>query len=175
MDAASLSEMSGTDCDGLSRMKHINVKHFFNSHHSGQTSDGDQRRQANLDLISIPVLNGVNKPHISSWKTHVSDNPWSSSNIHGLISSFSVVNESNTPLIIEQSASVNPFPQLNSHISKIPLATKASKLWANFGKPKDHPVAEEVFSSSASSGKKSPSETKRKRVRGKNRWQPLKL
>ncbi len=171
----SLSEMSGTDCDGPNRMKRINTEHFFNSHHSVRTSDGDQRRQANLDLISFPVLNGANKPHISSWKTHVSDNPWSPSNIHGLISSFSVVNESNTPPITEQSAQVNPFPQLNSLISKIPLATEAGKSWADFGKPKDHPVAEKVFSSSASSGKKSPSETKRKKVRGKNQWQPLKL
>jgi len=100
----SLSEMSGTDCDGPNRMKRINTEHFFNSHHSVRTSDGDQRRQANLDLISFSVLNGANKPHISSWKTHVSDNPWLSSNIHGLIPSFSVVNESSTPPITEQSA-----------------------------------------------------------------------
>ena len=171
----SLSEMSGTDCDGPNRMIHVNTEHFFNSHHSVRTSDGDQGRQANLDLISFPIFNGANKPHISSWKTHVSDNPWSPSNIHSLISSFSVVNEPDTPPITEQSAQVNPFPQLNGHISKVPLTTKAGKLWADSGKPKYHPVAEEVFSSSASSERKSPSETKRKKVRGRNWWQPLKL
>lgn len=170
----SLSERSGTDCNGPNRMKHINTKHFLNSHLSVRTSDRDQRQQVNLDLIAFPVLNGANQPHISSLKTHVSDNPWSPSNIHSLISSFLVVNEPDTPPITEQSAQVSPFPQLNSHIAKVHFATEAGKLWADFGKPKGHPVAEEVFSSSVSS-EKSPSETKRKKVRGKNPWQPLKL
>ena len=170
----SLSEMSETNCDELNRMKHINIEHFFNNHHSVRTSDEDQKRQANLDLNSFSVFNDVNKSHISSLKTHVSDNSWSFSNIHSLILSFSVVNELDTSSIIEQSAQVNFFSQLNDHIFKVPLATKASKLWADFEKSKGHLVTEEVFSSSAND-EKSSSETKRKKVRDKNRWQSLKL
>ena len=106
---------------------------------------------------------------------HVSNGPWSPSNINSLIAGFSVVNEPNTPPIAERSAQVDPFPQFSSHIPKNPFETAAGKLWADFGKPKCHPVAGEVFSNSADSEKKSLPELKSTRVRGKIRWQPLKF
>ena len=171
----SLSEMSRTKCDGPSRMKHINTEPFFNRHHRLRISGGHQRQQVNLDLSSFPVPDGANQPHISSLKTHVSDSPWSPSNIDSFISGFSVVKEPDTPPITEQSAQVNPFPQLNSRIFKNPLETEAGKLWADFGKQKGHSVAEEVFSSSASREKNSLPGTKRTKMRGKNLWQPLKF
>ena len=166
------SETSGTEHDGPNLMKYTNTERLFNNYDSGRTSDGDQRQPENLDLSSFPVLDNTHQPHISSSKTHVSDGPWSPAKIDSLIASF---DESDTPPIIEQSAQVNRFPHLNSHISKIPLETEAGKLWADFGKPKGHPVAEEMFFSSANSEKNSVSETKHTKMRGKNRWQPLKI
>lgn len=168
----SLSEMSGTERDGPRLMNLVNTERFFKSDHSVRISDGDQGQPDNLDPSSFPFLNGANQPHISTLRMHVSDGPWSPSNLDSLIAGFSGVNKPDTPPTAERSAQVNPFPQLNSHISKNPLETEASKLWADFGKPKGPPMAEQVFSSSTSSERLLP-ETKRTKVRGKNRWQPL--
>ena len=168
----SLSEMSGTEHNGPRLMDLVNTERFFNSDHSVRASDGDQGQPDNLDLSSFPFLNAANQPHISSLRTHVSGGPWSPSNLDSLIAGFSVVNKPDTLPTAERSAQVNSFPQLNSHISKNPLETEASKLWADFGKPKDPLMAEQVFSSSTSSEKSLP-ETERTKVRGKNRWQPL--
>lgn len=158
--------------DGPSLMNQINTERLFNSYHSVRTSDGDQGQRNNLGPSSFPTLDSAYQPHISSLRTHVSDGPWSPSNIDSLIAGLSVVNEPDTLPTAERSAQVDPFPQLNSHISRNPLETEAGKLWADFGKPKGHSIAEEVFPSSASSEKNSLPEIKRTKVRGKNRWQP---
>jgi len=170
----SLSEMSATERDGPSLMNLINTERFPNSDHNPRTSDGDQGQPDNLDFSSFPFLHCTNQPHISSLRTPVSDGPWSPSNLDSLIAGFSVVNKPHTPPTVERNAKVNPFPQLNSHISKNPLEIEGSKLWADFGKPKSHPMAEQVFSNLTSSEKSLP-ETKRTKVRGKNRWLPLQL
>lgn len=171
----SLSEMSETEHDRPSLMNYINTERFFNSYHSLRVSAGDQEQPDNLDLSSFPVLENANQPHISSLRTHVSDGLWSSAKTDSLIAGFSVVNEPDTSPNAERSAQANPFPLLNNYSSKNPLETEAGKLWADFGKPKGHPVAEEVFPSSASSEKNSLPEIKRTKIRGKNRWQPLKF
>lgn len=170
----SLSEMSGTEPDGPSLKSLVNTERFFNSDHSMRTSDGDQGEPENLDLSSFPFLNLANQPYMSSLRTHVSDGPWSPSNLDSLIAGFSVVNKPDTPVNAERSTDVNPFPQLNSHISKDSLETEASKMWAGFGKPKGHLMAKQVFSSSTSREKSLP-DTKHTKVRGKNRWQSLQL
>lgn len=169
---SSLSEMSGTERDGPRLMNLIKTERFFNSGHCVRTSDGDQGQPDNLDLNSFPFLNGADQPHISSLRTHISDGLWSPSNLDSHIAGFSVANKPGIPPTAERSAQVNPFPQLNRHISKNPLETEASKLWADFGNAKGPPMAEQVFSNSTSSEKLLP-ETKRTKVRGKNRWQSL--
>ena len=168
---SSLSEMSGKDRDGPNLMGHINIERFFKSSCGARTSV----QPDNLDLSFFPLLNSVDQPQISGPWTHVSEGPWSPSNIDSLIAGFSVVDEPDAPPIAERSAQVDPFPQLNSYICKNPFETEAGKLWADFGKPKVTPSAGEVFSNSASSEKNSPPEIRSTRVRGKNRWQPLKF
>jgi len=172
---SSLSEMSGEERDGPNLTDHINIERFFKSYRGARTSGEHKAQPDNPDLSFFPVLNSDNRPQISSLRTHVSDGPWSPSSIDSLIAGLSVVNEPDAPPIAERSAQVNPFPQLNSHISKNPFETEAGKLWADFGKPKGHPVAKEVSSSSASGEKNSLPEIKSTKVRGKNRWQPLKF
>ena len=168
---SSLSEMSGGERDGPSPRDHINIERFVKSSRGARTSV----QPDNLDLSFFPLLNSVNQPQLSRSRAHVSDGPWSPSNIDSLIAGFSVDDEPDAPPIAERSAYVDPFPQLNGHISKNPLETEAGKLWADFGKPKSHHVAAEVFSNSAGSEKNSLLEIKSTRVRGKNRWQPLKF
>lgn len=169
----SLSEKSRTECDGLNLTRYINTESFFNSFQSVRKSDRDQRQPDNLNLSSFPVLDKANQPHISSLKPHLSDGPWSPANIHSLIACFSVLNEPDTLPITEGSAQVNPFPQLNSHVSKNPLETEAGKLWADLRKPKGHPVAEDAISRSASSEKNPLPGKKGTKKHGKSRWQPL--
>ncbi len=171
----SLSEMNGTERDGPIPVDHDNTERFFNSYRSVGTPDGDQGQPDSLDLNSFPILKSANHTHLSSLRTHVSDDPWSLSTIDSLIKGFSIGNEPDTPPVTERSAQVNPFPQLNTFISKNPLETEAGKLWADFGKPKDRPVAEQLFSRSARSEKDSLPGTKNTKVRGKNRWQQLKF
>ena len=97
----SLSEMSGTEPDGSSLKSLVNTERFFNSDHSMRTSDGDQGEPENLDLSSFPFLNLANQPYMSSLRTHVSDGPWSPSNLDSLIAGFSVVNKPDTPVNAE--------------------------------------------------------------------------
>ncbi|KAL9123989.1 MAG: hypothetical protein Q9217_006638 [Psora testacea] len=171
----SLSEISGMEREGPNLMDHIDIEHFSKSYRNARTSGRHKAQPDNLDLSFFPVLDTVNQPQISSLRTHVSDGPWSPLNIDSLIAGFSVVNEQDIPLVAERSAQIDPFPQLNTHTPKNPLKTEAGKLWADFGKPKGHPVAEKAFSGSASSEMNSLPEKKSMKVRGKNRWQPLKF
>jgi len=167
----SLSEMSATERDGPILKNLTDTERFLNSDHDLRTSNGDQGEPDNLDFSSFPFLHCANQPHISNLRMPASDGLWSSSNVDNLIAGFFVVNKPDTPSTVERNAKVNPFPQLNSHISENPLETEASKLWAGFGKPKSHSMAEQV--SSSPSSEKSLLETKLTKVRGKNRWLPL--
>lgn len=170
----SLSDSSGTERDGpIFLMDRTNPERFCSSYHSTPTSAGDQRQPDTLDFSSFPYPDSTNQSHISRLTTHFSDGPWSPSNTDSLIAGFSVIDMTDTSQTSERSAQPSPFPQLNSHISKNPLETNAGKLWADLGKPKGHPVVEEVSSSSASNEKDSLPEIKRMKVRGRNRWQPL--
>jgi len=165
---SSLSEMSGEERGGPNPMDNITIERFSKSYRGARTSGEHKAQPDNLDLSFFPVLNSDNRPQISSLRTHVSDGPWSPSSIDSFIAGFSYVNEPDAPLIAE----VNPFPQLNSHISTNSFETEAGKMWAEFGKPK----AEEVFFfNSASSEKNSLPAIKSTKMRGKNRWQPLKF
>jgi len=171
----SLSERNGTECDGPIPMDSVDTERLFNSYRSVRTSDEDQDQPDNLDLNSFPILESANQTHLSRLSKHVSDDPWSPSNIDSLIKSISIINKPETPPVTDRSAQVNPFPQLNTRIPKNPLETEAGKLWADFGKPKGRPAAEQVFPRSARSEKDSLPETKNTKVRGKNRWQLLKF
>ena len=166
----SLAETSETKRDGLSLTRYTNTESFFNSFQSVRKSDGDQRQPDNLNLSSFPVLDKANQPHISSLKPHLSEGPWSPASIDNLIASL---NKPDTSPMTEDSAQVNPFPQLNSHISKNPLETEAGKLWADLRKPKGHPVAEDAFPKSTSSEKNPLPGNKGTKKHGKSRWQPL--
>ena len=168
---SSLPETSGKERDGPNLMDQVNIERFLKSSHGTRTSV----QPDNLDPSFFPLLNIVNRPEISRPRMHISNGPWSPSNINSLIAGFTVVDESDAPPIATRSAQVDPFPQLSSHISKNPFETKAGKLWADFGKPKGRPAAGEGFSNSANSEKNSLPEIKGTRVRGKNRWQPLKF
>ena len=168
---SSLSETSGKERDGPNLMDHVNIERFLKSCRGTRTSV----QPDNLDPSFFPLLNSVNRPQISRPRMHISDGPWSPSNINSLLAGFTVADEPDPPPIAARSAQVDPFPQLSSHISKSPFETKAGKLWADFGKSKGHPAAEEMFSNAANSEKNSLREIKSTRVRGKNRWQPLKF
>ena len=158
----SLSEMSETERSGPDVMDYNNTERLYNNYHGVRTSDGDQELPDNLDLSSFPVLDSTNQAHISSQSVHISSGPWSPSNISSIPTT-------------ERGTQVNPFPQLNHHIPPNPLETKAGKLWADFGKSKGHPIAEEVFPRSASNEGNSLPEKRYAKVRGKSRWQPLKF
>ena len=147
---------------------HVNIERLRGS----RTSDEHQAQPDDLDLSFFPVLRSANRPQISSLRTHTSDGPWSPSSIGSLVAGFSVGNEPDAPPIAERSAHVDSFPQLNSYTS---FETEAGKLWADFGKPKGQPVAEEVISRSASSEKNPLPNIKRTKMRGKKIWQPLKF
>ncbi len=135
--------------------------------------EGDQGQPDHLDLSSFPLLD-ADRPCISSPKTHMSDDLWSPSNVDSLMASFLVIPETHTSPVAELQS--DPFPQLNSCISKNPCETEAGQLWADFGKSKGHSAAEESFYTSADSKlKSSPSEVKRGKTGKKNRWQPLKV
>jgi hypothetical protein len=172
---SSLSEMSGEERDGPNLMDHINIERSFKSYRGARTSGEHRAQPDNLDLSFFPILNSDNRPQISSPRTHISDGPWSPSSIDSFIAGFSILNEPDAPPNAERSAQVNPFPQLTSHTSKNPFETEAGKMWADFGKPKGYPGAEEMFSSPASSEKNSLPELKSKKMRGRIRWQPLKF
>lgn len=152
---------------GPNLTNHINMEHFSKSYHSARTHGRHKAQPDNLDLSFFPILNTVNQPQISSLRTHVSDGPWSPSNIDSLIAGFSVVNEQDIPSVAERSAQVDPFPQLNTHTPKNVLETEAGKLWADFGKLKGHPVAGKVFSGTASSEMHSLPKRTNTKVRGK--------
>jgi len=171
----SLTGMNGTERDGPSPVDHINAERFFNSFRGGRTSYRDQDQLDILNLTSFPILESANQKHLSSLRTHVSDDPWSPSNIDGLIKGFSIVKEPDIPPVAERNAQLNPFPQLNTHIPKNPMETGAGRLWADFGKPTGRPVAEQLSSKSARNEKDSFPEMKSIKAHGKNRWQPLKF
>ena len=166
---SSLSKMIEKERDVPSPTESINIERIFKSSRGTRTCV----QPDTLDPSFFPLLNSVNQPQISGPRMHVSEGPWSPSNIDNLIASFSVDDEPDAPPIAEQSAHVDPFPRLNSHISKNPLETEAGKLWADLRKPKGHPVAEDAFSRSASSEKNPLSGKKGTKKHGKSRWQPL--
>ena len=136
------------------------------------------REHLSSQIISIPAFSHfsiVSTDRRSLDQGCISNGPWSHSPFNSLIAGFTVVDKPEAPPIAARSAQVDPFPQLSSHISKNAFETKAGKLRADFGRPKGHPAAEEVFSNAANSEKISLPERKGTRVRGKNRWQPLKF
>lgn len=90
---SSLSEMKGKERDGPDPMDHINIERFFKSYPGPRTSDRRKAQPDTLDLSFFPVLNNIDQPQISSPRTHVSDGPWSPSNIESLVAGFSVSNE----------------------------------------------------------------------------------
>lgn len=141
-----------------------------------QKIDKIQWHGDNLDLSSFPIVDSANQPHISSLKTDVSDGLWSPANIDSLIAGFSVVSEPESKHNTEQGAQIHHrLSKPNNSISKNPLETEAGRLWADFGRPKVQPVAEQEYSNSANSEKNAPQQTKRTKVGGKARCQPLKL
>ena len=168
---SSLSETSGEEHDRPYLMNHVNIDRFHKRSRGARAS----LQPDILDPSFFPLLNNDNQPQDSGPRMHTPDGPWSSSNINSLIAGFKVVDETDSPPIAARGAQVDPFPQLNSQISKNPFETEACKLWADFGKSKAHPAAEEMFPNSADSEKNLLAEKKGTRVRGKNRWQPLKL
>ena len=169
------SELSEMERDRPSLRDHIHAEGFFNSFASARTFNEDQELPDTLDLSLFPVPNVNNQPHASRSRTQVPDGPWSPSNMDSLIASFSVANIPDTPPAAERSTQVIQFPQLNKHFSEPPIENEAGKLWAAFGEPKGHQVAEDVSSSCYQSEKNSPPETKYTKTRGKNKWRPLEL
>ena len=167
------SGMSGTEHEGSRLTNDVNAESLSDGYHSIRAPDGDQEQSDHFGLSSFPVLN-ADRPYISSLKTHVSDGPWSLSNVDSLIASFSIIPETHTPPVAELPG--DPFPRLNSCISKNPFETEASQLWAEFGKSKGHSAVEEPFPTFANNKlKSSPSEVKRGKIGKKIRWQPLKV
>lgn len=167
------SGMNETEHEGFGLTDDVNAESLSDGYHSISAPDEDQEQSDHLDLSSFPVLN-ADRPYISSLKTHVFDGPWSPSNIDSLTASFSTIPKTHTPPAAELPE--DPFPRLNSCISKNPFETEAGQLWAEFGKSKGHSAAEEPFPTSANSKvKSSPSEVKRGKTGKKIRWQPLEV
>lgn len=168
---SSLSGMSGEERDGANLMYHTTVVRSLKSYRGVRTSGERKAQPDNLDPSFFPVLNSDSQPQISSLRTQFPEGPWSPSSIDSLIAGFSFNNEPDTPPTAED----NPFPKLNSHIARNPLETEAGKLWADLGKPKSHPLAEDAFFSSGSNEKNSLPEMECTKMRGKTRWKPLKF
>ena len=170
---SSSSGLNETEHEGSGLTDDVNAESLSDGYHSISAPDEDQEQSDHLDLSSFPVLN-ADGSSISSLKTHVLDGPWSPSNVDSLTASFSIIPKTHTSPAAELRD--DPFPRLNSCISKNPFETEAGQIWAKFGKSKSHPAAEEPFPTSANSKvKSSPSEVKRGKTGKKIRWQPLEV
>ena len=121
---SSLSKMIEKERDSPSPTESINIKRIFKSSRGTRI----YVQPDTLNPSFFPLLNSVNQPQISRPRIYVSKGLWSPLNIDNLIVSFSVDDEPNALPIAKQSVHVDPFPRLNSHISKNPLKTEAGKL-----------------------------------------------